>query len=90
MVEAMNGICVFEELDTNDTLSAIQTLAGRYVGGLSHNKRGDGFERFLAWAVVDIQAAAQAPEPGDSPIVLGKLRLNGEMSLSATGTATPV
>src|SRR2546430_8314334 len=82
MVEAIKGTCEFEVLDTNDILSAIQTLSGPPGAGLHHRRLGDGFERFLEWAIVDINAAAQGTNPESQARLATNAVMNARRALS--------
>jgi hypothetical protein len=82
MVEAIKGTCEFEVLDTRDILSAIQTLSGCPGRGLKHTRLGAGFERFLQWAIVDINAAAQDTAPESQARLATNAVMNARRALS--------
>ena len=61
-MESIKGTCQFESMDANDLFLAVETLSSHSSlcrMGVYHDKIGDGFERFLEWAIVDINTAAK-------------------------------
>lgn len=73
---SLKGQCDFEDLPEADLLASLSTLSGSSGESVIHSKLGNGFERFLNWAVSDIVLAGESKDSEE----IAKLSTNAVMS----------